>query len=448
MQNEKKTKKQILQELNTLKEREKALRENEERYRTIIESVEDGYYEIDLKGDLTFFNEALLKLSGYTREEFLGMNNRQYTSPETAKRMYKIYHEVFRTGIPSKISNYECIRKDGIRKTLEVSTSPIKNAAGMTTGFRGIVRDVTAHKAIEELYKTMAERSFAGIYVVQDGKFKFINARGASYAGYSPEELIGKKANAIIYPEDREKVKNNAREMLSGKRKSPHEFRIITKEGEIRWIMETVTPLLYDGKPAILGNSMEISEQKRYEEDIRIMSITDQLTGLYNRRGFLTLAEQQLKVAERTKEGLLLLFADLDDMKKINDTMGHKRGDEALIDAAKIFKQVFRGSDIIARIGGDEFAVLALGASKEYPDVLERRLQHFIDLHNSQKKGGYGISMSVGMTYHDPESPSTIDELMSRADELMYEQKKIKWARHNPPVSHPLPTGTSDLPQK
>lgn len=294
----------------------------------------------------------------------------------------------------------------------------------------------TTWKGVEELYQTMVERSFAGVYIVQDGNFMFINSKGASYAGYIPEELIGRKANSIIHPEDRVKVKNNAREMLSGSRLSPHEFRIITKEGAIRWIMETVTPILYEGKPAILGNSMEISEKKRYEEDIRIMSITDQLTGIYNRRGFLTLAEQQLKVAERTKEGLVLLFADLDDMKTINDTMGHKKGDEALIDAARILKKVFRGSDIIARIGGDEFAVLALGASKEYPDALEQRLQHCIDVHNARKRKSYDISMSIGLAYYDPEKPSTIDELMSRADELMYEQKKIKWAK-NAPIDKP-----------
>jgi len=433
VKNERKTKKQILEELAALREREQALRENEERYRTIIESVEDGYYEIDLKGNLMFFNEALQNLSGYTKEELLGMNNRQYTSPETAGKMYRVYSEIYRTGTASMISDFEIIRKDGTRKVMEVSGSLMKNAAGEKTGFRGIVRDVTTRKQIGELYKTLSERSFAGVHVVQDGTFRYINFKGASYAGYNPEELVGKKANSIIHPEDREKVKNNAREMLSGNRISPYEFRIITKQGEIRWIMETVTPIHYEGKPAILGNSMEISEKKRYEEDIRIMSITDQLTGLYNRRGFMTLAEQQIKVAERNKEGLLLLFADLDDMKRINDTLGHKKGDEALVDAANIFKKVFRGSDIIARIGGDEFAVLALGASKDYPDVLGQRLQHCIDIHNARKKRGYDISMSVGMTYHDPEKPCTIDELMSRADDLMYEQKKIKRAIHNHP---------------
>jgi len=293
-------------------------------------------------------------------------------------------------------------------------------------------------KDIEELYKTMVERSFAGVYIVQDGNFMFINSKGASYAGYTPKELIGRKANSIVHPDDRLKVKNNAREMIAGSRLSPHEFRIITKNGRTRWIMETVTPILYEGKPAILGNSMEISEQKRYEEDIRIMSITDQLTGIYNRRGFLTLAEQQLKVAERNKEGLVLLFADLDDMKTINDTMGHKKGDEALIDAASILKKAFRGSDIIARIGGDEFAVLALGASKEYPETLEQRLQHCIDLHNARKNKEYTISMSIGLAYYDPEMPSSIDELMSRADELMYRQKKIKWSKtENSAVGNP-----------
>jgi PAS domain S-box-containing protein len=104
----------------------------------------------------------------------------------------------------------------------------MKNAAGEKTGFRGIVRDVTTRKQTGELYRTLSERSFAGVHVVQDGTFRYINFKGASYAGYNPEELVGKKANSIIHPEDREKVKNNAREMLSGNRISPYEFRIIT----------------------------------------------------------------------------------------------------------------------------------------------------------------------------------------------------------------------------
>jgi PAS domain S-box-containing protein len=120
-----------------------------------------------------------------------------------------------------------------------------------------------------QLFRTLTERSLAGIYVVQNGKFKMLNPNAASYAGYKSEELIGKKSDFLVHPEDRESVRRNAREMLRRNDKKPHEFRIITKQGKVRWIMETVTSISFKGKPALLGNSMNITEYKRAEEALQ-----------------------------------------------------------------------------------------------------------------------------------------------------------------------------------
>ncbi len=119
------------------------------------------------------------------------------------------------------------------------------------------------------LLQTLTERSLAGIYVVQDGRFHTINPNAAAYAGYLPEDLIGRKANSIVHPEDVMSARENARKMLQGQRVTPHEFRIITKTGEIRWIMETVTAITLEGRRAILGNSMDITEYKLAEEALR-----------------------------------------------------------------------------------------------------------------------------------------------------------------------------------
>jgi len=118
----------------------------------------------------------------------------------------------------------------------------------------------------EHIYRTISEKSLAGIYVVQDGKFRSVNMNAANYAGYTADELVGRKSDSIVHPDDRLRVKKNAREMLSGKRTDPHDFRFITKKGEIRWVMETVTSIVFEGRPAILGNSMDITERKRVEE--------------------------------------------------------------------------------------------------------------------------------------------------------------------------------------
>jgi diguanylate cyclase (GGDEF)-like protein len=167
-------------------------------------------------------------------------------------------------------------------------------------------------------------------------------------------------------------------------------------------------------------------QREKAEEEILILSITDQLTGLHNRRGFLTLAEQQLKLSDRTKKGLLLFFADLDGMKWINDTLGHKEGDNALIEVATVLKETFRSSDIIARMGGDEFAVLAIDTMEGNTEIHTARLQDQIDKHNSQENRRYRLSISMGCSCYDPENPCSIDDLMAQADKRMYEQKRSK----------------------
>jgi len=167
-----------------------------------------------------------------------------------------------------------------------------------------------------------------------------------------------------------------------------------------------------------------LSERKKIEEEIHALSISDQLTGLNNRRGFLTLAGQQLKLSDRSKKGVALFFADLDLLKQINDTLGHEEGDKALIEAANVLRETFRTSDIIARLGGDEYAVLAIDTDEVNSRKFTARLQQIIDIRNNQENRKYTLSISIGRSYYDPENPCSIDALIGRADKLMYEEKQ------------------------
>ncbi len=130
-------------------------------------------------------------------------------------------------------------------------------------------RTIEGLRQCEQLLNVITEKTFAGIYVAQNGKFKFANANAILYTGYAENELIGKKCDSIIHPEDRKNVKINIRAMLRGERTSPYELRIVTKDGRIRWITETVTPILYEGKPSVLGNSVDITERKLAEDALR-----------------------------------------------------------------------------------------------------------------------------------------------------------------------------------
>jgi len=172
---------------------------------------------------------------------------------------------------------------------------------------------------------------------------------------------------------------------------------------------------------------LHLTERKILEHKLREASITDELTGLLNRRGFRILSEQQCKVAIRNKYGISLLYADLDNMKYINDKFGHDEGDQALINTARILKNTFRESDIIGRFGGDEFAVFLTNDSE--PKLENTIIEHVLEnlkSFNEQNQHKYKLSLSMGIAYENPEHPCPIDKLITQADKLMYEQKKHK----------------------
>jgi two-component system, cell cycle response regulator len=160
--------------------------------------------------------------------------------------------------------------------------------------------------------------------------------------------------------------------------------------------------------------------------ELRTMSLIDDTTELYNRRGFLTLAQQQLKLANRSQRNLMLLFADLDGLKTINDTFGHSEGTRALIETSQILREIFRSSDIIARIGGDEFVVLVVETCGLSIETIVQRFEAQVRRHNVLHDRPYRLAISVGASCYNPEQPCSIEELLSRADMRMYEHKRSK----------------------
>jgi len=163
--------------------------------------------------------------------------------------------------------------------------------------------------------------------------------------------------------------------------------------------------------------------QSLMDREIRSLAVTDELSGLYNRRGFLTAATHQLKLAHRQGVDALLLFCDVDNLKQINDSLGHREGDLALIRAADALEETFRDSDILARVGGDEFAVLALDASGPNRQAIVPRIEGSLEKANAEEVR-YTLSFSIGMARFDPRNPISLGELMARADQQMYAQKK------------------------
>ena len=184
-------------------------------------------------------------------------------------------------------------------------------------------------------------------------------------------------------------------------------------------------------KGSVTGDSLTRSirysiERKRLMTELHNLSLLDDLTGLYNRRGFFVLAEQQIRIIERDEGGIFVIVADLDGLKQINDTFGHEVGDLAIKDAANILKETFRGADIIGRIGGDEFAVVASEKNPATIEIIVDRIEKKIESLGRKSKRPYRLSISVGMAHSTTRDSRSIDEILAIADKLMYEQKRDK----------------------
>jgi PAS domain S-box-containing protein len=209
---------------------------------------------------IIFANDGVERVFGWRAEELIGATTRVLYRSD--KDWDAIAQELYATleNQRTHSTEFPCRRKDGRYIECLITASRI----GESLKEKNIVityEDITDRKLAEEAYRTMADSSQAGVYVVQDGVFQFVNVNAAGYAGYSQKELTGMNSMQLVHPDDRLQVRENSHQMLHGERSSPHEFRIMTKDGRIRWIMETVTFILYKGRRAVLGNSMDITEQ-------------------------------------------------------------------------------------------------------------------------------------------------------------------------------------------
>jgi diguanylate cyclase (GGDEF)-like protein len=165
------------------------------------------------------------------------------------------------------------------------------------------------------------------------------------------------------------------------------------------------------------------AKQYMLQAELGNLALTDELTGLYNRRGFMALAERQLKVGRRSGRGMLLFMIDVDHLKQINDSFGHFEGDRALTRTAGALEETFRDSDVVARLGGDEFAVLAIEASGHSEATIKTRIFKCLKSIRAEQPG-YEISLSLGAARFDPSGRASIGELMVKADQAMYEHKR------------------------
>lgn len=316
---------------------------------------------------------------------------------------------------------------------VEITSSPLRDKKGKIIAGIEVVRDITKNKELlssliqakeewEETFDIINEA-----ITIHDKNFNIIRANKAA------EKIIGLPFHKMF--SQRCYVSYHGTDSPPGNCPSCSTIKtgVATKteifEPHLNKYLEIRALPRFDENTQLSGVVhvvRDVTERREMEEQLRALTLTDELTGLYNRRGFMTLAAQQLRIANRLKRGALLLFADLNDMKWINDTFGHQEGDRVLRETADILKDIFRESDIVARIGGDEFVVFPVDITDTSVEALSKRFQEYLEVHNAKRRQNYKLTMSIGIVNYEQECLYSIDELLDQADKLMYEKKRLR----------------------
>jgi diguanylate cyclase (GGDEF)-like protein/PAS domain S-box-containing protein len=461
----------VAHDITNRKRMEQDLRESEAKYRTLVNEVNEGFYITDLHGSFTFSNHALAGILGIAdAQAIIGRKFQEFVPPEKASELGERYQTAIKTGIDSGLISTEIIRQDGSRAFVEIRHKVIIEG-GQVVGIRGAVIDITERKqfelvqnaiyritqatitseGIEALYRSIhsilgelipVENFFIALYdpVADLISFPyFVDQRDSQPA--APTKLQGPTGYVI----------RTGHSLLANR----ETFDRLVQQGEMQAV--GTVGVVWMGAPLIVKERVigvmtvksytqevrfdqgdlnllefvstqvaQAIERKRMEEEIRTLSLTDELTGLYNRRGFTLLADHEVSLAYRLKRTMLLFFGDVDGLKTINDSLGHAQGDLALQEVATILKKSFREADIVARFGGDEYVVLAVDAALESADILTKRIQDALEAHNQTPGRPYSLSLSLGIVRYDPASPCTISELIAQADVRMYAMKQAR----------------------
>jgi diguanylate cyclase (GGDEF)-like protein/PAS domain S-box-containing protein len=322
----------------------------------------------------------------------------------------------------------------GDLRSYSVTARPL-SSDGTTFAAIVVLRDTTAMKRFtkdvldnEQRYRVLAEASFEGVAIMSAGLIVESNANLARWLGYERGELVGMLGTSLFPSEEQARVRGLPLGDDVG-----YEANMLRRDG-------TTFPVEVRGRSAHFRNALvritvvrDVTEKRQREaqllanaEQLRGLSLRDELTGLYNRRGFLEIAEHQLKVALRAKTPCVVFFADLDDMKSINDQFGHDVGDHAIRATAQVLRNVFRSSDVVSRLGGDEFAIFAGECDAAGAAAASARLAHATSQLNASAANPYRLAISVGFAVFSSTDKRELATLMQAADASMYEAKRAR----------------------
>jgi diguanylate cyclase (GGDEF)-like protein/PAS domain S-box-containing protein len=416
------------------------LRASEVKFRRLADHATDLVLLLDQGGHIHYASPASQRLLGYLPEVMVGTDVLTLVHEDERSRIAQHTGKVMSSRDPSAAVRFRLRRKDGQYRWFESRTYIVDDEETNQILFQHTARDihteVLAEEALarsREVYRTLVRKLPKTAILVYDRQLRCQLADGPELlgsAGLSKDQIEGQPVETVVPPENREMATRMFRASVEGR---ATEFEVIRGEQILNFRLSS---LQIEGlEPVGMAVARDVTDERHTEdvlaqqaEELRALSLRDELTGLHNRRGFMTLAGQHMKMAARQRAPFAILFIDLDDVKPINDTLGHQAGDDALRDTAALLRSTFRQSDLVARLGGDEFAVLAAEV-RPGPDSADQvlvRLDAAVARHNQAAQRPFQLSISVGIVHYDPAQPATIDDLLAQADKRMYEEKRAR----------------------
>ncbi|MEN9429537.1 MAG: hypothetical protein RJA86_396, partial [Pseudomonadota bacterium] len=313
--------------------------------------------------------------------------------------------------------------------------TPLYDKQGKIRGLCGISTDITERKQIEdslrsnqELLATVLDNIGACIYMKSpDGRYLYANAATATLHHLRPEYIIGLKDNKFFTETSIENFKILDEQVLGTQNKvaGMEIFQLLEQEPRYYWSVKAPLQQANGKIYAILGMSTDITERKRLEDELLRLATTDELTNLYNRRHFLSLAEQTLSRSRRYNEPLALFMCDIDFFKHINDTFGHAVGDQVLQQVADIIRSTLRDTDIAGRIGGEEFAIMLVQTNLNNAQEVAERLRQKIEESHIHLEDGQLVPLTISIGVSIPVYPlETLATLLQHADQGLYQAKR------------------------